>query len=221
MKNEINAWLIGSKYYVPCFVLGLINLAFGLYYDKYLFSILGVILGLLALFILTFFRDFERSITAEELEIVSPADGTVVELQEVENEEYLLGKATKISIFMSVFNAHVNRAPYDGTVKKVVYKKGKFLNAMKESSAQENESNTIYLSTSKGDLTIRQIAGLIARRIVCPLKEGDQLKKGQKFGMIMFGSRVEIYLPAQNVKVYVTKGDKVYAGLTILGSFKD
>ncbi|MGC9054620.1 MAG: phosphatidylserine decarboxylase, partial [Candidatus Hydrogenedens sp.] len=194
MNQSVNAWIIGMKYYLPCMLIGLLLTYIGLIYYKSLLPI-GIVIFILSIFILFFFRDFPRKITTKEDEITSPADGTIVEIKEIEKKEYYDGKCLRVSIFMSVFNAHVNRSPYDGVIKKIVYKKGKFMNAMKSQSSEYNESNTLFIETKRGDITVRQIAGKIARRIVCPIKEGTFLKKGEKFGMIKFGSRVELYLP--------------------------
>lgn len=180
---------------------------------------IGIALLILSLFVVSFFRDFPRNITAARDEIVSPADGTIVEIGEIKKTEYYKGKCLRVSIFMSIFNAHVNRSPYDGVIKKIVYKKGQYMNAMKSQSSEYNESNTLFMETEKGDMTVRQIAGAIARRIVCPVKEGTFLKKGEKFGMIKFGSRVELYLPT-NVKLYIKVNDKVHAGSTIIGKIE-
>lgn len=218
MNTPINAWIIGMKYYLPCIIMGLLLSYLGATYYRPVL-IVGTFVLVISIFILFFFRDFPRTISAKEDEIVSPADGTVVEVTEIEKKEYYEGKCIRISIFMSVFNAHVNRFPYDGVIKKIVYKKGQFINAMKNQSSDYNESNTLLIETKKGNITVRQIAGKIARRIVCPVKEGDSLKKGQKFGMIKFGSRVELYLPI-NTEIYVKEKKKVYAGLTIIGRFK-
>ncbi len=218
MNTSINAWIIGMKYYLPCMILGFLLSYLGIAYYKPIF-VVGIIVLVLSIFILFFFRDFPRTISAKEDEIVSPADGTVVEVKEIEKKEYYEGKCIRVSIFMSVFNAHVNRFPYDGVIQNIIYKKGQFMNAMKSQSSEYNESNSIFIETEKGNITLRQIAGKIARRIVCPVKKGDSLKKGQKFGMIKFGSRVELYLPL-NTEIYVREKKKVYAGLTIIGRFK-
>lgn len=214
----INAWIIGAKYYIPCFIISIILLYIGFLYYKPLIPI-GVALLILSLFVVSFFRDFPRNITAASNEIVSPADGTIVEIGEIEKTEYYNGKCLRVSIFMSIFNAHVNRSPYDGVIKKIVYKKGQYMNAMKSQSSEYNESNTLFMETEKGDMSVRQIAGAIARRIVCPVKEGTFLKKGEKFGMIKFGSRVELYLPT-NVKLYIKVNDKVHAGSTTIGKIE-
>lgn len=218
MNNSINAWIIGMKYYLPCILLGVLLSYIGFAYYKPIL-IVGILVLIVSVFIIFFFRDFPRTISAKEDEIVSPADGTVVEVKEIEKKEYYEGKCIRVSIFMSVFNAHVNRCPYDGVIKKIVYKKGQFMNAMKSQSSDYNESNSLFIETEKGNVTVRQIAGKIARRIVCPVKKGDFLKKGEKFGMIKFGSRVELYLPL-NIEIYVKEKEKVYAGMTIIGRFK-
>ncbi len=218
MNTSINAWVIGMKYYLPCMILGFLLSYLGFIYYRPVLMV-GIIVLVISIFILFFFRDFPRTISAKEDEIVSPADGTVVEVKEIEKKEYYEGKCIRVSIFMSVFNAHVNRFPYDGVIKKIVYKKGQFMNAMKSQSSDYNESNSLFIETEKGNITVRQIAGKIARRIVCPVKEGNSLKKGEKFGMIKFGSRVELYLPL-GTEIYVEEKEKVYAGLTIIGRFK-
>ena len=218
MNHSINAWIIGLKYYIPCIFVGLLLSYIGYEYYRLVLPI-GIVFLILAVFIMFFFRDFPRKMNAKEEEIISPADGTIVEIKEIEKEEYYEGKCIRVSIFMSVFNAHVNRSPYDGVIKKIIYKKGQFMNAMKSQSSDYNESNALFLETRKGNITVRQIAGKIARRIVCPIKEGTFLKKGEKFGMIKFGSRVELYLPL-NSEIYIKESDKVYAGLTIIGRFK-
>ncbi len=219
MKNNlINAWIIGAKYYIPCLIISILLLYIGFSYYKPLIPI-GVALLILSLFVISFFRDFPRNITATSDEIVSPADGTIVEIGEIEKTEYYNGKCLRVSIFMSIFNAHVNRSPYDGVIKKIVYKRGQYMNAMKSESSEFNESNAIFIETEKGDMTVRQIAGAIARRIVCPVKEGTFLKKGEKFGMIKFGSRVELYLPT-DVKLYIKMNEKVYAGSSIIGKIE-
>ncbi len=172
----------------------------------------------LGLFTLAFFRDFPREIIAKELELVSPADGTVVAIEELADTPHYTGKCVRVSIFMSVFNAHVNRAPYPGTVQEIKYAPGHYKNAMNPESSKVNESNAVWMQTDKGPITVRQISGAIARRIVCPVQPGTRLEKGEKFGMIRFGSRVEIYLPTET-RIYVTLKDKVYSGSTVLGSF--
>lgn len=209
-----------------------------------LFTVAGYILGkfsrffyllalgslLFAIFLLYFFRDPERIITPNESVILSPADGRIIGISK-ENGYRV------IKIFMSLFNVHIQRAPLSGKVVNIEYKKGKFLPAQKTMAGEQNEQNLIsieqrakskenFISGNQRDLeksavirvTVRQIAGLFVRRIVCWTKIGDHLTQGQKIGMIMFGSQVDISLP-ENVDLKVKPKDKVKAGLTILASF--
>jgi len=175
------------------------------------FKWLSVPFFLISAFCVYFFRDPKRKTPDGKECIVSPADGKVIEVEEIPEENL-----KKISIFMSLFNVHVNRIPYDGRVKKITYKKGGFKPAHKGSS-RENEQNIIELETDCGwDYKLVQVAGIFARRIVCRIKEGDIVKKGEKFGLIMFGSRVDLYIP-DNFLINVKKGDKVKGGETIIG----
>lgn len=218
MKKRVNGWTIGCRIYLPFLLIGILALSVGLVSFSPWAFLLGIILLLVGLFLLSFFRDFPRKISAKEYEFVSPADGKIVELTTIEKSQIYGGKCAKISIFMSIFDAHVNRSPYSGVIKKIEYKEGKFLNAMSTQATIENESNTLWLDTDKGTIIIRQIAGLIARRIVCNVSEGESLELGEKFGMIKFGSRVELFLPPE-IELYVKLNDKVYAGTSILGKF--
>lgn len=150
-------------------------------------------------FLFAFFRDPERRVPAEQNIMVSPADGKVSDIVELEHVELLGGPAVRVGIFLSVFNVHINRAPCDGRVTAVLYKKGKFINAMNHARASEdNESNTLVLSEldqNRPVAVVRQIVGLIARRIVCTAPVGSVLQRGQRIGMIKFGSRTELYIP--------------------------
>ncbi len=160
-------------------------------------------LGLLVLpvivWLFAFFRDPERPLPNEQYAMVSPADGKVSDVTELPHHDLVGGPCLRVGIFLSVFNVHVNRSPCDGRVSDVIYTKGKFINAMSHSVASEqNESNTIVLAEPHGErvvAVVKQIVGLIARRIVCVAKPGDQLKRGERFGMIKFGSRTELYIP--------------------------
>jgi phosphatidylserine decarboxylase len=169
--------------------------------------------GVLFLFTLYFFRDPRRTIPEEEGLLVSPADGTVVEISEVEETEFLKAPCHKIGIFLSVFNVHVNRSPCEGTVKATKYQPGRFLDARDPGCGTHNESNTVHV----GDVVVKQIAGAIARRIVCEARPEDVLARGQRFGMIKFGSRTELYVPKSLVKeLRVRLKDKVKGGETVL-----
>ena len=170
---------------------------------------------LATLFILQFFRDPPRSVPAEADAVVSPADGRVVAVEK-SRDPYLDRDALKISVFMNVFNVHSNRSPVDGEVKKGWYFGGKFLNAALDKASLENERNALWIHTVQGaDVTCVQVAGLIARRILCYVQPKDHLKRGQRFGFIRFGSRVDVYLPL-SARPSTAVGDKVFAGQTIL-----
>ena len=170
---------------------------------------------IIALFILQFFRDPPREIPQDADVVLSPADGRIVAVERI-HDPYVQREAIKISVFMNVFNVHSNRSPVDGTVQQIWYFPGKFVNADLDKASTENERNAVWLKTSKGtDITSVQVAGLIARRILCYIKAGDVLTRGQRYGFIRFGSRVDVYLPL-NASVKVSIGDKVSATTTIL-----
>ncbi|MBC8018158.1 MAG: phosphatidylserine decarboxylase family protein [Verrucomicrobia bacterium] len=171
---------------------------------------------LLALFIISFFRNPERTPPGDEKSVVAPADGTVIVVERV-SETPLGTEALKISIFMSVFNVHVNRAPLGGRVVDIAYHPGRFLDARDGRASSENERNGVVLETAAGvRIAFVQIAGLIARRIICYPKPGDVLVRGNRYGLIRFGSRVDVYLPA-HVEPLVKPGDTTVAGETVLG----
>lgn len=179
----------------------------------------------LALFVvlvwaLSFFRDPYRIVPDVPNALLSPADGTVTDIEIIENDPAFPQKALRIGIFLSIFNVHINRAPCAVQVGDIRYKLGQFKNAMSPASGRVNESNDVRmrrLVEPKDELMVRQISGAIARRIVCAAKSGEELAAGQQFGMLKFGSRTELYLPVRdNAKCQVKLGDKVRAGLTIL-----
>jgi len=174
-----------------------------------------IFLGI-TVFIVSFFRDPERDIPSGEDSIVSPADGKVIVVRRVTEGRILKAEAIQISIFMNVFNVHVNRVPASGRVSEVFYNPGKFFSADKDKASLENEQNALLIEAENGKkFAVNQIAGLIARRIVCYAKEGDAVEKGRRFGMIRFGSRLDVYLPV-DCRANVKEGDKVKAGSTIL-----
>lgn len=178
---------------------------------------LTVILAAVTVFILCFFRNPERNFQDEDKLVICPADGRIIKIEEVDVQGTITGRFKKISIFMNVFNVHVNRAPYDGTIGKISYHKGKFLSANLDKASKENERNEIMICAKDGRaIWAVQIAGLIARRIVCWTREGADIKKGERFGLIRFGSRVEVFLPSDS-RVVVKLDDKVRAGQTPLG----
>jgi phosphatidylserine decarboxylase len=171
---------------------------------------------LLTIFILYFFRNPERTPPADERAVVAPADGVVIVAEHVQ-ETPLNGEALKISIFMSVFNVHVNRVPFSGRVVDIFYHRGKFFDARHGRASFENERNGIVLETADGvRMAFVQIAGLIARRIVCYPRVGDMLVRGERYGLIRFGSRVDVYLPV-DTEPLVRVGDRTVAGETVLG----
>ena len=183
-------------------------------------KILTALLLGLTIFVCWFFRDPDRVIPLEEGALVSPADGKVVVAEINENPPFGDGPAFQISIFMNVFNVHVNRIPFDGTVKDVCYFPGRFMNASLDKASSQNERNAILIETPEGrSFWTVQIAGLVARRIVCKLDGGDAVKKGRRFGMIRFGSRLDLYLPV-DFESRVSLGEKTQAGTTTLGILK-
>jgi phosphatidylserine decarboxylase len=172
-------------------------------------------LWLLALFVLQFFRDPAREVPDDPRAVVSPADGRVVEVGRSQ-DPYVKREALKVSVFMNVFNVHSNRSPVDGTVQERWYFPGAFVNAALDKASLENERNALWLRTREGhDVTCVQVAGLIARRILCYVGAGAELARGQRFGFIRFGSRVDVYLPL-DAQVKAAIGDKVYAAESVL-----
>jgi phosphatidylserine decarboxylase len=177
----------------------------------------SAICWLIAGFVLQFFRDPPRDIPSELAAVLSPADGRIVVVERAQ-DPYLSREALKISVFMNVFNAHSNRSPTDGEVREVWYREGKFFNAALSKASSENERNALWIRTAAGvDITCVQVAGLIARRILCYVKVGDRLNRGQRYGFIRFGSRLDLYLPLSAVP-RVSVGDKVYATSTVLAA---
>lgn len=167
------------------------------------------------IFVVQFFRDPARPIPARQNAVLSPADGRIVVIEKT-RDVYADRDALKISVFMNVFNVHSNRAPVDGKISQVQYFPGKFVNADLDKASTENERNAIVIQTPEGKcVTSVQVAGLIARRILCYVKPGDELKRGQRYGFIRFGSRVDVYLPLE-AKPLVAIGDKVHASTTLL-----
>ena len=166
-----------------------------------------------------FFRDPDRIIPDEKSIVVSPADGKVILTDITDDTPFFSGQTMKISIFMSVFNVHVNRIPYDGRIKKIDYYPGKFFSANLDKASRENEHNAVFIETDNAKpLCVVQVAGLIARRIICRIQPGDHVIRGQRFGLICFGSRLDVYLPP-DIKLRVAVGDKIKAGTSILGQF--
>jgi len=176
-------------------------------------------LWIIALFVLQFFRDPPREVPGDAKTVVSPADGRIVAVENT-RDPYLERDAIKVSVFMNVFNVHSNRAPVDGEVKQVWYNAGSFVNAALDKASTENERNALWIRADAGaEVVSVQVAGLIARRILCYVKAGDKLGRGQRYGFIRFGSRVDLYLPP-NTRIKAALGDKVYAASTILANLE-
>jgi len=182
------------------------------------------IFAVVLVWVLSFFRDPHRLSPSDETVLLAPADGRITDIEIVEENSFIGGKAMRLGIFLSIFNAHINRSPCNVKVEKITYKKGKHKNAMNPTSGRVNESNDLEMTridSPQDRLIVRQISGAVARRIVCEAKQGQKLTGGEKFGMIKFGSRTELYLPArENVKCLVRVGDKVKAGLTPLVKYE-
>ena len=175
----------------------------------------AIFFWLIALFVLQFFRDPPRPVPSDPRAVVAPADGRVVAVERTA-DPYLKREALKISVFMNVFNVHSNRSPVDGEVREAWYHAGGFFNAALPKASLENERNALWIRTVQGaDVTCVQVAGLVARRILCYVKSGDRLVRGQRYGFIRFGSRVDVYLPLSAMPKAAV-GDKVYAAATVL-----
>jgi phosphatidylserine decarboxylase len=181
----------------------------------------AIVLGLIAAFLLNFFRDPVRRGSERHVDVLSPADGTVVVIKDVPDGEVWPGLTRQISIFMSVFDVHVNRAPMSGRIVHYRYNRGRNMAAMVEKSSTENEQNLIVVRDARGaTVAFKQIAGLLARRIVFDKKEGDDIVRGDRIGMIKFGSRVDVFFPP-NADIKVQNRDKVKAGLTVLAEIPE
>jgi phosphatidylserine decarboxylase len=178
---------------------------------------LTILFVFITFFIIWFFRNPERSFQEEEKVLISPADGKIIKIENVEVNGTISGRFKKISIFMNVFNVHVNRAPYSGKIEAINYHEGKFFSANLDKASLDNERNEVMIRAEDGrPIWTVQIAGLIARRIICWVNVGATINKGERFGLIRFGSRVDVYLPKDS-RISVKLTDKVKAGQTVLG----
>ena len=180
------------------------------------FSLVYLILGLLFLFSLIFFRDPKRNIPSGDNSLVSPADGKIIKIEQVNDPD--VGKGVLVSVFLNIFNVHVNRVPVTVLIKKTEHRQGKFLAAFHHKASDENEQTIILMESSNGILIVKQVAGLIARRSLCYAQVGETLLKGDRLGFIMFGSRTDIIFPSV-YQVQVHKGQKVTGGETIIAKF--
>ena len=180
-------------------------------------TIFAVVCWLVLAFVVQFFRDPPRQVPGDPMAVLSPADGRVVKVEKA-HDPYAGRDALLISVFMNVFNVHSNRVAVDGTVSKIAYFRGSFVNADLDKASTENERNAMVIESAGRTVTLVQVAGLIARRILCYVKEGDALQRGQRYGFIRFGSRVDVYLPL-DATPKVGPGDKVSATTTVLAVF--
>jgi phosphatidylserine decarboxylase len=202
--------MVKEGYYfgLPLMVLG------GVFYLLN-WNVAAVLAVLLALFVFSFFRDPERLVPADTGAVVSPGDGRVVVVTE---EEHAGRPGKRVSIFLAVWNVHVNRSPAAGTITKMEYRPGKFLAAMRERASVENEQNVFTLSTDAGEIVFKQIAGLIARRVVSWKKTGDKVVRGERIGLVRFGSRVDLWVPKE-AEILVKLGDNVKGGSSVLAQW--
>jgi phosphatidylserine decarboxylase len=216
----------GTDVLIGVAITVIILIALALWSDERFVRIaLYAIAGFLVIFSLNFFRDPDRSPstngTAINDCIISPADGKVVLIKEVDEPEFLRSKATMVSIFMSPLDVHVNRAPISGVVEYLKYIRGKFLVASDEEAVSQNERQMIGLSSNGRRILFNQVTGYVARRIVCNLKTGDSITVGERFGMIKFGSRVDVYLPVGLASLNVKEGDVTRAGETVIAQWQN
>jgi phosphatidylserine decarboxylase len=208
----------GRWFIIGAWVIALAFLVSALRYGTLGWWIAAVLWVALAIWVLAFFRDPERPGQRGDRLILAPADGKVVGIIETDEPVFFGGKAVRISIFMNVFNCHVNRYPSDGTVRYRQYNAGKFGHAAAEKSSLDNEQSSVGLATQRGKVLIRQIAGLIARRIVTDHEVGTSVKQGQRLGMIRFGSRVDLFLPL-GTRILVKPGDNTLVGVTVVAEW--
>jgi phosphatidylserine decarboxylase len=207
----------------PAIVLGAMIVYFVvgvLYLSVWTIISIEAVPAVVLIWVLSFFRDPYRLCPKDANLLLSPADGGVTDIEIVKENDFIGEHAIRIGIFLSIFDVHINRAPCNAKVARISHKKGRYKNAASPESGRVNESNDLYIirtDSPKDRLIVRQVSGAIARRIVCATKEGQELSGGEKFGMIKFGSRTELYVPARaNIKCLVQTGDKVKAGLTPL-----
>lgn len=196
--------------------VSLVLAAFVYYFFGAYWAVIPVVL---ALYFAYFFRDFHRSMPYDPNILYSPADGTVMGIEEIFDDEYLNEPALKLTIFLSVFNVHTNRAPLDGEIKYQRYTCGQFVPAYEKNASFENERHAVGVDNGRIRFLVIQVAGLLARRIVSWVTVGHELKQGETYGMIKFGSSTELIVP-KNVEITVKKGDKVTGGITVVGRVK-
>ncbi|HWR83596.1 MAG TPA: phosphatidylserine decarboxylase family protein [Candidatus Deferrimicrobium sp.] len=210
----------GAPFIVSGVLITLFALWAAIRWDSWWLLAVTALVLLATLFTTFFFRDPPRRIAPHPDALLAPADGRILTVETVENHAVFGGSAIKLSIFLSIFDVHINRMPFSGTIRHVSYHPGKFLAAYKDKASDLNENTETHLITSHGvPIVIRQIAGLIARRIVCRVQPGDTVTAGDRFGMIRFGSRTELIVPRDS-EVCVKAGEHVRAGVTVVGKLK-
>lgn len=202
----------GWPFILPLAILTVLLFVFG-------WKNVGIAFLVLTLFVLFFFRDPERIVPQDANLVISPADGKVIVIKDIYEPDYLKQDVKQISIFLSVFNVHVNRSPIEGTVEIVKYNPGKFHVASVDKASLDNEQTAMLISNGKQKVLVKQIAGLIARRIVCYAKPGDGIKRGERYGLIRFGSRVDIFLP-KDAELKVKLGDRVTGASDVIAVLK-
>jgi phosphatidylserine decarboxylase len=211
MKNEKSIVAVeGLPFIIPVLLITIISAAV-------LPVWITIICALLLVFVTAFFRNPQREIPGDPKAIISPADGKVIEIKEMDEPDFLKARCIRVCVFMNVFNVHINRIPLGGTIKRVQYFPGKFLVASLDKASELNERNAVLIEGAGGvKVLVVQIAGLVARRIVSYVTAGDSVKKGDRFGLIRFGSRLDLYLPLKT-KIMVQMGEVVKGGETIMG----
>jgi phosphatidylserine decarboxylase len=211
MKNEKSIVAVeGLPFIIPVLLITIISAAV-------LPVWITIICALLLVFVTAFFRNPQRKIPGDPKAIISPADGKVIEIKEMDEPDFLKARCIRVCVFMNVFNVHINRIPLGGTIKRVQYFPGKFLVASLDKASELNERNAVLIEGAGGvKVLVVQIAGLVARRIVSYVTAGDSVKKGDRFGLIRFGSRLDLYLPLET-KIMVQMGEVVKGGETIMG----
>ena len=205
----------GLAFIVVAAIVSLATYALALERRSWPLWLLAFLLTVITLWIAYFFRDPERPGQRGDRLVISPADGRVVMVSQVDEPSFLHGRATRISIFMNIFNVHVNRYPVSGTVRLVERKPGRFLNAAADAASLENEQNSVGIESGSYRILVRQIAGLIARRIITYSHDGETVRQGDRMGLIRFGSRVDVFVPT-DAAVRVKPGDVSFAGVTVL-----
>ena len=211
-ENGMPIAIEGLKLIIPSAILAALMFIFN-------WNIVGFIMLIVTFFLLFFFRDPQREVSQGNGIVVSPADGVVVVIKDIHEKDYLQQDTKQISIFLSIFNVHVNRIPVSGKIESINYNPGKFHIAYLDKASLENEQTAMVITSEGKKMLVKQIAGMIARRIACYVQPGDTVQKGERYGLIYFGSRVDIFLPADS-KIKVKLGDKLKGAKDIIAVLK-